>query len=256
MLANPTEDKINDAIALYKKGQYSEVIKNLNTIISQDDSYPVAYYYLGLSYAKLNKKDLAIENYNNVMNKTSDRTLKTMAKAAKDCLGTSGFTALDAQLTLRDASKAEKFVKPMIKREVKPTSSPKVAKTFVKPQDKISKAPSNAEIGEAIMVLKKAGLWNGNNQASITQPQSQQDQIARMQMQQMQQQMSNPAYLMMGMNGNNNNNNGGMNMMNMMPFMMNNGNGNSSPEQNQQLLQTMMMSQMMPNLDFSSSDNK
>ena len=45
-------------------------------------------------------------------------------------------------------------------------------------------------------------------------------------------------------------------MMNMLPFMMNNQKGSNNPAANQQLIQTMMMSQMMPNLDFSSSDNK
>ena len=79
--------------------------------------------------------------------------------------------------------------------------------------------------------------------------------MAKMYMQQMTQQMNNPAYLMMGMNGNNNGMNG-MNMMNMLPFMMSSQDGKSNPAMNQQFIQTMMMSQMMPNLDFSSSDDK
>lgn len=257
-----TEEKISDAISLYKNGDYSECIKNLDTIISQDSSYPVAYYYLGLCYAKTHKRDLAIKNYDKVIALTSDKSLKSMAKAAKDCLGTSGFTGMDAQLSISNNSKAERFVTPEIKREEAP-----IEKKAISQQPKNNdikkdiKQPSNAEIGAAIMTLKKAGLWNGNNisqgdtqQQSADSMKKNQDMMAKMYMQQLTQQMNNPAYLMMGMNGNNNGM-GNMNMMNMLPFMMNQ-DGKSNPAANQQFIQTMMMSQMMPNFDFSSSDNK
>lgn len=258
-----TEEKISDAISLYKKGDYAECIKNLDTIISQDSSYPVAYYYLGLCYAKTHKRGLAIKNYDKVISLSTDKSLKSMAKAAKDCLGTSGFTGMDAQLCISNNSKAERFITPEIKKE-EPPADKKIIPQQPKKEEvkKDVKQPSNAEIGAAIMTLKKAGLWNGNNSSQIqTQQQSadsakkNQDMMAKMYMQQLTQQMNNPAYLMMGMNGNNNNSMGGMNMMNMLPFMMNQ-DGNSNPAANQQFIQTMMMSQMMPNFDFSSSDNK
>jgi len=262
VLANMIEDKITDAISLYKSGQYDECIKNLNTIIEQDSSYPITYYYLGLSYAKLNKKSLAIKNYDKVISSSSDKSLRTMAKAAKDCLGTSGFTALDAQLSISNDSKAERFIKPEIKKEfIKKKVDNETKKVSTQKVTKISesnnKMPTNDEIGEAIMILKRAGLWNSStqniSQNSMNQnQQNPQDLMTKMYMQQMTQQMNNPAYLMMSMNGNNTNNNMN-NMMNMLPFMMNNSNG-SNPAMNQQFIQTMMMSQMMPNLDFSSSD--
>lgn len=258
VFAGQMEDKISYAVSLYKSGEYQECIKNLNTIISQDSSYPVAYYYLGLCYAKTNNKKLAIQNYDKVISMTSDKSLKSMAKAAKDCLGTSGFTGLDAQLTVSKSAPLE------IKREQAPEKVTEVTQKK-QPTPKQEKAPSNDEIGAAIMTLKRAGLWNGGpvQQAQTAAPaqnnteqKQQQDMMTKMYIQQMTQQMNNPAYLMMGMNGNNNNGMGMNNMMNMLPFMMNNQNGNSSPAMNQQFLQTMMMSQMMPNLDFSSSDNK
>lgn len=262
--AGQMEDKISDAISLYKSGNYSECIKNLNTIIGQDASYPVAYYYLGLCYAKTNNKTLAIKNYDKVIAMNSDKSLKSMAKAAKDCLGTSGFTGLDAQLSISKNSQAEKFLTPEIKKEVQPQPTNLETKKQLTKTTKPEKMPSNDEIGAAIMTLKKAGLWNGqaiNSQTPIQNNEDsqkkQQELMAKMYMQQMTQQMNNPAYLMMGMNGNNNNNGMGMNnMMNMLPFMMNNQNGDNNPAMNQQFIQTMMMSQMMPNLDFSSSDNK
>ena len=258
-----TEEKISDAISLYKKGDYAECIKNLDTIISQDSSYPVAYYYLGLCYAKTHKRDLAIKNYDKVISLSTDKSLKSMAKAAKDCLGTSGFTGMDAQLSISNNSKAERFITPEIKKEELSTDKKIISQQPRKEESKKDiKQPSNAEIGAAIMTLKKAGLWNGNNPSTITSQQQSadnakknQDMMAKMYMQQLTQQMNNPAYLMMGMNGNNNNSMGGMNMMNMLPFMMNQ-DGNSNPAANQQFIQTMMMSQMMPNFDFSSSDNK
>lgn len=258
-----TEEKISDAISLYKKGDYSECIKNLDTIISQDASYPVAYYYLGLCYAKTNKRDLALKNYDKVIALSTDKSLKSMAKAAKDCLGTSGFTGMDAQLSISNNSKAERFVTPEIKREEPPTDKKVVSQQPKKDEVKKDiKQPSNAEIGAAIMTLKKAGLWNGNNmqqasqQSSNDEAKKNQEMMAKMYMQQMTQQMNNPAYLMMGMNGNNNGGMGmgGMNMMNMLPFMMSQ-DGKNNPAANQQFIQTMMMSQMMPNFDFSSSND-
>ena len=258
-----TEEKISDAISLYKKGDYAECIKNLDTIISQDSSYPVAYYYLGLCYAKTHKRDLAIKNYDKVISLSSDKSLKSMAKAAKDCLGTSGFTGMDAQLSISNNSKAERFVMPQIKREDVSVDKKAISQQPKNIETKKDvKQPSNAEIGAAIMTLKKAGLWNGNNfsqepsqQQTADNVKKNQDMMTKMYMQQLTQQMNNPAYLMMGMNGNNNNSMNGMNMMNMLPFMMNQ-DGSSNPAANQQFIQTMMMSQMMPNFDFSSSDNK
>lgn len=267
VFADVTEDKILDAVSLYKSGKYGECIKNLNTIISQASTYPVAYYYLGLAYAKTNNKDLAIKNYDKVISMTNDKNLKSMAKAAKDCLGTSGFTALDVQLSLTNNSNAEKFLKPEIKQEIQPETEQAVQpkKTFkqTRTEQKEAKQPTNDEIGAAIMVLKKAGLWNGTQtmgqatpQVADNSEQKNQEMMTKMYLQQMTQQMNNPAYLMMNMNGNNNNNSG-MNMMNMLPFMMGQGgNSGTNPAMNQQFIQTMMMSQMMPNLDFSSSDNK
>ena len=262
VFADITEDKIVDAISLYKAGNYSECIKNLDTIISQDSSYPVAYYYLGLAYAKTNNKVLAIKNYDKVISMTTDKSLKSMAKAAKDCLGTSGFTALDAQLSISKNSQAEKFLSPEIKREDKQEiAAQEIAKKQFNKPVKAEKLPSNDEIGAAIMTLKKAGLWNGaisqsqENNMSVDNTKQQQEMMTKMYLQQMTQQMNNPAYLMMNMNGNNNNS--GMNMMNMLPFMMGQGGNNTTnPAMNQQFIQAMMMSQMMPNLDFSSSDNK
>ena len=256
--ASVTEDKILDAISLYNSGDYSECIKNLNTVISQDSSYPVAYYYLGLAYAKTGEKGLAIKNYDKVIRFSSDKSLKTMAKAAKDCLGTSGFTGLDAQISVLKTSNAERFLTPEIRKEQNNCVEKEYKehkKTPVVKAEKIDRPPTNDEIGAAIMTLKKAGLWGNVQSMSQTNnnSQSQQDMMAKMYMQQMQQQMNNPAYLMMNMNGNNSNN-GMNNMMNMLPFMMGQ-NNNDNPQMNQQFIQTMMMSQMMPNLDFSSSDN-
>jgi len=182
-----------------------------------------------------------------------------MAKAAKDCLATSGFTALDAQLSVSNNSKAEDFVSHM-KKEVsqsKEDLKELSKKTDVKVINKTEKKPTDAEIGAAIMTLKRAGLWNGATPSPqqptlVSENKNQQDMMAKMYMQQMKQQMNNPAYLMMNMNGNNNNNN---NMMNMLPFLMSSQDGNDNSASNKQLIQTMMMSQMMPNLDFSSNDN-
>lgn len=156
-----------------------------------------------------------------------------------------------------------------------------------------SSQPSDEEVLKAIRVLNDAGLGNIAKQAEMAQ-QAQEDRIERtpksniqatstpevkseykpdvtreefqrqMQRDMMTAQMSQYSQPNIGMlfgekNSNNNNNN----MMNMLPFLMaqqaqqqaggqaNNGQMQFTPE----MLQTMMFSQMMPNLDFSSGNN-
>lgn len=157
-----------------------------------------------------------------------------------------------------------------------------------------SSQPSDEEVLKAIRVLNDAGLGNIAKQAEMSR-QNQESRIERtpqvnaqaistpevrseykpdvtreefqrqMQRDMMTAQMSQYSQPNIGMlfgekNSNNNNNN---NMMNMLPFLMaqqaqqqaggqaNNGQMQFTPE----MLQTMMFSQMMPNLDFSSSNN-
>ncbi len=156
-----------------------------------------------------------------------------------------------------------------------------------------SSQPSDEEVLKAIRVLNDAGLGNIAKQAEMAQ-QAQESRIERvpqsnvqttsttevrseykpdvtreefqrqMQRDMMTAQMSQYSQPNIGMlfgekNSNNNNNN---NMMNMLPFLMAQqaqqqagGQANGQMQISPEMLQTMMFSQMMPNLDFSSSNN-
>jgi tetratricopeptide (TPR) repeat protein len=55
------------AIALYSEGKYKEAIKVLNRAVTIQNNFDEGYYWLGKCYEKLNKKDEAIESYQNAL---------------------------------------------------------------------------------------------------------------------------------------------------------------------------------------------
>ncbi|SRR5574344_14348 len=135
------------------------------------------------------------------------------------------------------------------------------------------KKPTNEEIVAALKVLERAGfsgLVKNDATASAVNPQNTvpaSTQIQKTNENQnkedfskimsdpnimAQQQQLQQLQMMMGNNNNNNNNYNNNMMMNMLPYMMaKSGNGSMSKE----MLQTMMMNSMMPNLDFYDNNN-
>lgn len=108
-----------------------------------------------------------------------------------------------------------------------------------------AKGPSNDEIANAVKTLAKAGI----------NPLQQYNQAAMYQMPN----AANNEYAAMGMmfgNGNNNNQGYNNNMMNMLPYILQQSpQGSNNPQANASLIQSMMMSQMMPDLG-GGSDSK
>src|SRR5574344_47833 len=269
--AQPCDD-LDSSISEYKAGNYDKCITLMKNVVKNDPSESIAYYYLGLSYANKNEIKLAVENYDKVISLSSDKTLKSMAKEGKKCLGFSSITAAEAPLTLDDDS--EKISTqlntgvsksaPVEKKEVA------VVQSIKRPQPvKQNKAPTNDEIVAAIRTLQKAGLYapgvipgmqnmGANSNMNKINPKIDskllQEQMMMQAMCGNNQNNNNPmAALMGGMGGMNMGGNNSNNLMNMLPYLNQSGN---SPQVNQQFIQTMMMSQMMPNMNFSSSDNK
>jgi len=260
-------DSLETAISLYKAGNYETCIISMNNVVKEDPSDSLAYYYLGLSYAKKNQRDLAIKNYDKVIALSSDKTLKNLAKQGKIALGGVSMTACDAPLT---STVEENIPDSNLKDHVRWPAESKIKSDAVVSKPKTpqlnkngQKSPTNDEIVQAIRVLQKAGLYspmglvpgatNNNMNPKVDSKLLQEQMLMQaLNSNQNQQNNNNPMAALMGMgNGNNNNNNN--NMMNMLPYLNQKG---GNPQVNQQFLQTMMMSQMMPNFDSLSNENK
>jgi tetratricopeptide (TPR) repeat protein len=55
------------AIALYSQTKYEEAIKVLNRAVTLQNNFDEGYFWLGKCYEKLNRKDEAIESYQNAL---------------------------------------------------------------------------------------------------------------------------------------------------------------------------------------------
>lgn len=232
-------------IESYKSGNYADCITKMKTLVKNDPTSAVGYYYLGLAYAKTGRKFLAVRNYDKVIALNSDKTLIDLARVGKQKAAGESVTAIEAEIKdieeeaveSQHTEKAEKLTPAELRQKyeekITKNDNKQEAKTTrtIKASDyaQANAQPTNDEIVNAIKVLQKAGLLNSMNMGGYNP-----------QMDPKTQQMN--AMMMMMNNGNNNNG-----MMNMMPFMNNNG------KPDPQMIQMMMMNQMMPN--FSSGNN-
>lgn len=239
-------DDIATGIEHYKNGKYEDCITTMKSVVKNDPTIGIGYYYLGLAYSKTGKKLLAIQNYNKVINLNSDKTLTELAKQGKNLVGGKNVTAIETQLEdieeeynpiFNDSSTSAKTDTPK-ELEAGTTKVIKASDYANKTthQQNNNAQPTNDEIVNAIRTLQKAGLLQ-NGVSGLTGNVTPNQMPVDSRTQQMQS-------ILMMMNNNNGNNNG---MMNMMPYM-NNG-GKIDP----QLMQMMLMNQMMPN--FSGGNN-
>jgi hypothetical protein len=240
---------ISDGINAYKNGKYDVCIETMKSIVKNDPTSVMGYYYLALAYTKTGKDVLAVQNYNKVINLNSDSTMTALAKQGKEKLGNKKVNAIEEQIEdieeeynpiLNDEAVNNKVEPQTQEAEVKTTTVIK-ASDYAQAQTKQNtpntspnREPTNDEIVNAIKTLQKAGLLqngamglNGGMTPSMPMDSRTQQMYSMMQM----------------MNNGNNNNN----MMQMMPYM-NNG-GKVDP----QMMQIMLMQQMMPN--FSGGNN-
>lgn len=100
----PYDKEINHikAFAYYKLGKYQAFLdytQDLSKFKNDKKILDNIYYYRGLSYLKLNKKDLAIKEFEKIENKTPD-ILKFLA---------------DYYIKSKKFEKAEEYLKPLIK---------------------------------------------------------------------------------------------------------------------------------------------
>lgn len=266
------------SIKKYKNGNYTGCLQELYSFIKKDPSNPIAYYYMAMAYTQIGDNNAATAAYDHVIALSSNDVLTSYATKGRACL--TGDTArchpevmvtedgavvdeLDAfiaapygngfsdelneemkQMELNriqrninnnmDLEKGEfRRIKDLENKEINP--------------DAQSKAPTEKEVLAAIEVLKNAGLT-----LSVNKPESEEQQNMKMLAQIMnnpQNQQFNEISMLLGNNNNNNNNNM---MMNMLPMLLaQNGGKNIDP----QMLQTMMMQSMLPDVNFNTNND-
>ena len=249
---NPCRAAASDivkGIEFYKTGNFDKCITSMKSVVSNDPTDVMAYYYLALAYTKTGNHNSAIQNYDKVIHLNSDKNMTKLAKQGKSCLINKKITDTkpvvkdedeDYNPILNDGVACEEEVSAGRQTEIKDKNTGKtdiskkqsnnMNESYPKNSYNPQKEPTNDDIVNAIRVLQKAGLLQNGVMGLNTNPNTNNN----MQMDSRTQQMQ--SMLMMMNNGNNNNN-----MMQMMPYM------NNGTKVDPQMMQMMLMQQMMPN---------
>lgn len=258
---------INSAIAKYKQGDYSGCLQQLISVNKKDAYNPLVLYYLGMTYTQIGWWQQAVNAYEAVMNMNANETLTRYATKGRDCLvggptcyeeqgngvkiendldwfvnspyGNGLSDDINKQLKEQKLRTIEKQIKRKdvledrdiddIQQFDKNKSEADIDNEKIAMAD--SKEVSNEDVLAAIETLKKAGVTVSVNPYPNAMPMN--DEYAQLSM-------------MLGGNNYNNNNS----MMNMLPMLMTQNKGQIDP----QVIQSMMMSSMLP--DFTFNDNK
>ena len=222
------DSTIKSLVSKYKAQNYLGCIQASDKVIQKNPSNIFAYYYKGLSYYQLGKKDEAISAFEKVQALNSNKTLVEYSKKGIACLETPEECATygQAQSDLDLFIKSKKFYDKSVQAEVNKKKLDRIRENIndeLKNTDQKSEVPSNDEIANAVKTLAKIGI---NPLAGINAG------------------YQNPEMMQMNMllGSNTNNEYGTNNSMNMLPLLwMNSQNGQQMPPE---LIQTMMMSQM------------
>jgi len=227
--ANTSDNEVRNIINLYKAGNYTGCIESSNDVIGENPSNIFAYYYKGLAYTQLGKKDDATMAFNQVIDLNSNDTLVDYAKKANACIS----SPEDCEKYQKEVGELESFIKSnkfysnSVQSKINQKRLDRMKENIndeINDQisnDKKSEMPSNDEIANAVKTLAKLGI-NPLANANAN--------------------MINPQMMQMSMLMNDNSQAG----YNMLPMLLMNQNGNQqvSPD----LIQTMMMTQMSPAL--------
>lgn len=232
---------VYSAISKYKQKNYTGAIQDLKPVVEKDEDNAIAQYYLGVSYAQLGMKTDAQTAYNKVIELDNDKKLVEYSKRAVACLNNRPECAanyVDKNAPVDDMTVFIKSGKPLhddvveqIQRKsldkqmdrINNDMTPDIQnyKYLNDASDAIKAQPTDKEIADAVRVLAKVGFNPLNNMMNgYTDPQ---------------------LAAMSAMLGSNNTNN-----MNYLPYMISQGQGN--PDIAKQMMQSMMMSQMMPEM--------
>ena len=276
--------QIRQAISCYKNKNYTSCLQILNDVQKKEPYNSVVTYYLGLANLKLGKKDDALsyfkstslldpssivgkyakqtmESINNPevlnnVNLPSDEVgdfIKSGKKVAPEVVNQMSKQRLNAnkeEINNEIKKQTQELKRKQMEEKRKNAPAANNINNNVSSTSTSTTYPTNDEIAQAVKTFQKLGLNPFNSQPNLAynqmNPQQQQ------QMQSINNDMMQLSMLMGQANNNSNNNN----MMNMLPFMMmSNNNQNSNFKMTPEMIQTMVMSQMMPNLDFNMNNN-
>lgn len=196
--AKTTNTALTDAIKLYKAGNYSECYVQLESVVKDDPTNALAYYYMGMTSAQLGRKSDAISNYEKAITLTpKNNNLSRYAKKGKRCLETpdkcedSLYDSLEDEFiqnkrgpkfTEEVRSEMERLKIENFMREMNRDDSIDAQK-FREYKD-FSSVPSNDEIVAALRTLQRAGFGNivnnGYSDLSILTGNSQQNAMLNM----------------------------------------------------------------------------
>ena len=97
------------AIKLYKAKNYSQCYNSLQTVVMNDPSYALAYYYLAMTSAQIGKKEEAITNYSKVIALSPNSQLGKYATKGKTCIESPESCHADVQT--EELSAEDKFIR-------------------------------------------------------------------------------------------------------------------------------------------------
>lgn len=271
-------DLVRSGIVKYKNKNFAGCISTMKDAIKNDPSNVTAHYYLAIAYARMGNKTEAINYYTKVVNLNSNATLTSYAKQ--------GLAAInDGYKYSNQNAEAENFVKTYPKESINPeirknlkllelerkkeeinkkvnapvivtqSKEEKVKEKDVKKEDKKTEEtdktsfngqPTDAEIAQAVRTFAALGInpmqMGGANAQMNSMAQYQNSQAAQ-----------DYAQLQMMLGSQNNNSFNNNNMMNFLPYLMQQ-NGQNNKNLSQDFIQTMMMTQMMPDFSFDTSN--
>ena len=262
---------LNHAVNSYKSGNYTGAAQELFSYLKKYPEDAKGLYYLAMTLANLGDSDAAISLYEKVINLNPGEAFVTSAAKGRDCL-TGGPLCVDSGL-MQDVEPdpLDEFINapygdgfsPELKEQMKLKKleniqeninrKPELEKEDVQEikdfdkensselltDNKIAMADgdvSNDDIVSAINTLRKAGMTVSIQPSAPNVYQNQQ--MTEMSM-------------MLGNNPNQNNDP----MSQMLPYMMQAGTKEGAQNIDPQVIQAMMMSSMMNNFDFNTSDN-
>ena len=265
--------QIRQAINCYKVKNYTSCLQILKNVEKKEPYNSVVTYYLGLANLKLGKKDEALNYFKStslldpysVVGKYAKQTMESInnpeaindikveidevssfiksgKKVAPEVINQMSKQRLEAEKEEIN-SDVKKQTEELKRQQIRERQRQNINNNMS------SNEPTNDEIAQAVKTFQKLGLNPFNSQGA--QNYSQMTPQQRQQMQSINNDMTQLSMLMGQANNNSNNN-----MMNMLPFMMmQNNSPNSNFKMTPEMIQTMMMSQMMPNLDFGMNSN-
>ena len=264
---------LNHAVQNYKKANYTGAAQELFAYLEKNPKDAKAFYYLAMTLANLGDSDGAIEAYEKVITLNPGEGLMTLAAKGRDCMTGGPLCAATAAIMqdeepdpldefinapygdgfspeLKDQMKLkelENIQKNINRKPELPPEDVQQIKEFDKEHsgyeitgEKIALADgnvSNDEIVSAINTLRQAGMTVSIQPSAPSAYHN--PQMAQMSM-------------MLGNNQNNNNDP----MTQMLPYMMQAGTQDGAQNVDPQVIQAMMMSSMMNNLDFNTSNDK